>query len=65
MNDIPSVACPSCGKAVQWTPQASYRPFCSERCYQLDLGDWLSANHRIAGPAIDPMAPSLDEADEN
>jgi endogenous inhibitor of DNA gyrase (YacG/DUF329 family) len=35
--------CPICGKpAVQ-----PYRPFCSTRCAQIDLGRWLNGNYRI------------------
>jgi hypothetical protein len=30
-----------------------YRPFCSERCRTLDLGDWLSGRHAIPGPPAD------------
>lgn len=59
--ETPTVNCPSCGKTVVWQASAQYRPFCSQRCYQLDLGDWLTESHRIQGPAIDPMAPQSDD----
>lgn len=36
--------CPICGK-----PSAPrYRPFCSARCADIDLGRWLKGNYRIA-----------------
>jgi hypothetical protein len=35
--------CPICGKPP--TPQ--YRPFCSTRCAQIDLGRWQKGNYRI------------------
>jgi len=36
--------CPMCGK-----PQVkAYRPFCSQRCADLDLGRWLTGEYRIA-----------------
>ena len=35
--------CPICGKPAE--PQ--YRPFCSTRCAQIDLGRWLKGNYRI------------------
>ncbi|MET0068336.1 MAG: DNA gyrase inhibitor YacG [Candidatus Thiodiazotropha sp.] len=47
------VPCPTCGKPVPWTPQSTWRPFCSERCRLIDLGDWLDENHRISEPLLD------------
>jgi len=47
----PSVTCPSCGKAVPWSPASRWRPFCSERCKLIDLGEWLDEGHRISEPA--------------
>jgi endogenous inhibitor of DNA gyrase (YacG/DUF329 family) len=32
------VDCPTCGKKVEWTEKNKFRPFCSERCKQIDLG---------------------------
>ncbi len=35
--------CPLCGK-----PEAhQFRPFCSRRCADLDLGKWLNEDYRI------------------
>ena len=42
-----TVACPGCGKAVEWTQQQRWRPFCSERCRLIDLGEWASNTRRI------------------
>ena len=49
------VKCPTCEKTVQWTPEEKYRPFCSERCKLIDLGDWASERHAIPGEPTDPM----------
>lgn len=38
--------CPICGKKKESTGN-SFRPFCSERCKMLDLGNWLSGSYRI------------------
>ncbi len=55
---ISHVACPSCGKDVPWEPQQKWRPFCSERCRLIDLGEWLSEEKRIPGePAHVPESP--------
>lgn len=51
--------CPTCGKPVDWGPDAPWRPFCSERCKLIDLGEWLNEDKRIPGePAPDD---SLDD----
>lgn len=42
------VTCPQCGKEVLWNKEASpFRPFCSERCKLIDLGQWASENYSI------------------
>jgi endogenous inhibitor of DNA gyrase (YacG/DUF329 family) len=43
------VNCPTCGKNVPWREDERWRPFCSERCKLIDLGDWLTEERRIAG----------------
>jgi endogenous inhibitor of DNA gyrase (YacG/DUF329 family) len=55
--------CPMCGQPVAVT----YRPFCSRRCADLDLGRWLREDYRI--PAEEPpdsaeedQGPDADEA---
>lgn len=44
-------ACPICGKGAG----ALYRPFCSRRCADIDLGRWLNESYRLpeAGGAED------------
>jgi len=32
---------------VTWSEQSQYKPFCSERCRLIDLGQWASEQHRI------------------
>lgn len=43
------VACPSCGRPAEWSPQNRFRPFCSERCKLIDLGAWATERYRVAG----------------
>ena len=52
-----AVTCPTCGKAVEWTPEQRWRPFCSERCRLIDLGEWASESYRV--PA-EGQAPADD-----
>lgn len=46
---VSEVSCPQCGKAVIWSVEQKWRPFCSERCRLIDLGEWLSEEKRIPG----------------
>lgn len=53
------VQCPTCATAVEWIAHNTYRPFCSERCKQIDLGAWAEEKYTI--PAADPLDDALDE----
>ena len=56
----PVVSCPGCGMPVEWGPQSRYRPFCSERCRQIDLGAWANDEYRVpAAAAPDELRPDL------
>jgi endogenous inhibitor of DNA gyrase (YacG/DUF329 family) len=45
------MSCPICGK-----PAASaYRPFCSRRCADIDLGRWFNESYRL--PAEEALEP--------
>ncbi|MCG7873349.1 MAG: DNA gyrase inhibitor YacG [Candidatus Thiodiazotropha lotti] len=55
-NTTPTtVPCPNCGKSVLWEERSKWKPFCSERCRLIDLGDWLDENHRISEPHNDQL----------
>ena len=41
-----NVKCPRCGKETEFTGNP-FRPFCSKRCKQIDLGNWISENYKI------------------
>lgn len=41
------VRCPRCGNSSIFSSENPSRPFCSERCKLIDLGDWASENFRI------------------
>jgi len=41
------VNCPRCGIATPWSEDNAYRPFCSERCKLIDLGQWATGSYRI------------------
>ena len=45
--------CPTCKKVIYWTEEYPFRPFCSDRCRLIDLGEWASEGHRIPGEEVD------------
>ena len=42
------VKCPICDEPVEWNADHPFRPFCSERCKNIDLGAWASERYAIA-----------------
>jgi uncharacterized protein len=48
-----TVKCPTCHKTVVYSTDNPFRPFCSERCKLIDLGEWASEERRIAGEKVD------------
>ena len=47
MSKPPVVACPTCGKEMEWDTSNRFRPFCSERCKLIDLGKWANEEYRV------------------
>lgn len=45
--------CPTCKASIYWSDAFPFRPFCSERCKLIDLGEWASENHKIPGAPVD------------
>ena len=41
------VRCPACGGDSVYAPSNPFRPFCSERCKNMDLGAWASESFRV------------------
>ena len=41
------VVCPACKGNSIYAPSNPYRPFCSERCKNMDLGAWASESFRV------------------
>lgn len=41
--------CPLCGKPQQ----TAFRPFCSKRCADIDLGRWLKGSYVVPGREVD------------
>ncbi|MBC7741649.1 MAG: DNA gyrase inhibitor YacG [Bdellovibrionaceae bacterium] len=47
MTTIREVKCPLCGRLSLYAPTNPYRPFCSERCRLIDLGEWADGKYAI------------------
>jgi len=41
------VGCPNCKKLTEYSTSNAFRPFCSQRCKMIDLGDWANENYKI------------------
>ena len=54
------VICPACGGDSLYGPQNAFRPFCSERCKQIDLGAWASERFRMPADAPPDDQPHGD-----
>ena len=60
---VKQVSCPSCHGISVYASSNPFRPFCSERCKQIDLGDW--ATERFTMPVEttpdDQMQPDMKQ----
>ena len=51
--------CAVCGRPIV----KEFRPFCSRRCADADLGRWLTGEYLIPGPALEEAETEDDEGD--
>jgi uncharacterized protein len=62
MTKLGNIICPTCNKEKTWQPNNPFRPFCSERCKLIDLGEWASGKYSVPGEEIpQDDFPSEDE----
>jgi endogenous inhibitor of DNA gyrase (YacG/DUF329 family) len=54
------VKCPVCKKDVEWVEKNTFRPFCSERCKQIDLGAWADEKYTV--PVVGQTEHGEEEA---
>lgn len=55
------IKCPQCGHLTFYSLENPFRPFCSERCRLIDLGEWASESYKISHTNNDK---DHDEEDE-
>ncbi len=53
------MTCPICRKPVD----PAYRPFCSRRCADVDLGRWLTGRYVIPATEAEDEADVLNDQD--
>jgi endogenous inhibitor of DNA gyrase (YacG/DUF329 family) len=55
------VTCPTCKGESLYAPSNPYRPFCSERCKNMDFGAWAGEGFRLpADGEPDQSVPGAD-----
>jgi endogenous inhibitor of DNA gyrase (YacG/DUF329 family) len=54
------VPCPVCRGPSLFSARNPWRPFCSQRCRDVDLGAWASEGYRVA-----TQAPTEEPPDED
>lgn len=58
------IRCPICKTVIEDAPHDfPSRPFCSQRCKLVDLGNWLSGAYRFSEP-IDAGADDLEDGSD-
>ena len=55
------INCPTCNKACKWGIENHNRPFCSDRCKLIDLGEWASESRKIPCQPFDPLSDILEQ----
>ncbi|MGE4326661.1 MAG: DNA gyrase inhibitor YacG [Pseudodonghicola sp.] len=53
------MSCPICKRETD----PKYRPFCSKRCADIDLGIWLKGGYSIPSDAPEDIENAEEEAD--
>lgn len=56
-----TVKCPQCKRETPWE-RNKFKPFCSERCKNVDLGKWANEEYRVP---IEEMDGGVEVGNEN
>ena len=67
-SSVRKVRCPRCGKDAVFSAENKFRPFCSERCSLIDLGQWANEDFRVPsedGASVQDIDPDSDNDIEN
>jgi hypothetical protein len=53
--------CPTCKKEVVYSQENPFRPFCSEKCRLVDLGQWFEEDYSFAVDDFDSIGDSNEK----
>ena len=56
------VSCAICRRSVKARTENAAFPFCSARCKQVDLGQWLNEAYRVPGSGSGSSTPDASDA---
>ena len=59
MSVVAKAGCPICDKPVEPT----FRPFCSKRCADIDLGRWFNERYVVPEPLVPDEESGVDEGE--
>ena len=62
-KSIKLVACPTCGGDSVYASSNPFRPFCSDRCKNIDLGAWANEDFRVPDKGL--AEDQLTDSDES
>ena len=60
MSDMSAGACPICGQVRA----ERYKPFCSKRCADVDLGKWMSGAYAVPAEEEEPHEAERDHTED-
>lgn len=58
---IGELKCPTCQVRIEMGPANVWRPFCSQRCRLIDLGEWLRGARGIPAQQESTAAESPED----
>ncbi|MBY0413283.1 MAG: DNA gyrase inhibitor YacG [Bdellovibrionales bacterium] len=59
MNKKIIVQCPQCATSFSYY-ESEYRPFCCEKCQQIDLGHWFKESYVVPVKEQDPEKAQVE-----
>jgi len=61
----PQKKCASCGKQIDLSTDAEFRPFCSKRCQMVDLGKWFKEEYSIQASTNEEIIEETTDENNN
>ena len=59
------IKCPNCGTQLVYSRENKSRPFCSDRCKLIDLGEWANESYKISEKSSQPPENALVDFDDS